>query len=102
MRLLWWGGPALLLSYGALTFEKIFTGRGWNGGVLIGDASYSIYLFHVLPALILPWWWPVETVIIVAIGMAIHLAVEKPLLNRLRRPKFSPDSTRAQATAQAT
>ena len=52
--------------------------------MLVGDASYSLYLVHVLPALILSWWWPVETLAILALGVAVHLAVEKPLLRRLR------------------
>lgn len=100
-RLLWWGVPAFLLAYGALTFEKAFAGRAWNGGVLIGDASYSLYLVHVLPGLILQFWWPVEALLIVGLGVAVHLAVEKPMLRRLQRSKLTPAPNCSPATAQA-
>lgn len=85
LRLAWWGVPAFLLAYAALTFDQAFASPRWNGAVLIGDASYSLYLVHVLPALILQYWWPVEALLILAFGVAVHLAVEKPLLERLRR-----------------
>lgn len=100
-RLLWWGVPAFLLAYAALTFEKAFAGRAWNGGVLIGDASYSLYLVHVLPALILQYWWPVEALLILALGVAVHLAVEKPMLRRLQGAKLKPGPSCSPATAQA-
>ena len=102
LRLLWWGVPSFLLAYAALTFEKKFAAKVWDGAVLVGDASYSIYLIHVLPALIMQVWWPVESVLILALGVAVHLAVEKPLLRRLKRP--GPPLTRpgSPATAQAT
>ena len=102
LRLLWWGAPSFLLAYAALTFEKKFAAKAWDGAVLVGDASYSIYLIHVLPALILQFWWPVESMLILALGVALHLAVEKPLLHRLKRP--APPITRpgSPATVRAT
>jgi exopolysaccharide production protein ExoZ len=101
VRLLWWGVPSLLLAYAALTFERAFAGRAWDGGVLVGDASYSLYLIHVLPALILQFWWPVESLLILGLGVSVHLAVEKPLLRRLRRAQPEPNPACSPATAQA-
>jgi len=101
VRLLWWGVPSLLLAYAALTFERDFAGRAWDGGVLVGDASYSLYLIHVLPALILQFWWPVESLLILGLGVAVHLAVEKPLLRRLRRARPGPNLACPPAAVQA-
>lgn len=100
-RLLWWGVPAFLLAYAALTFEKAFAGRLWNGGVLIGDASYSLYLVHVFPALILHFWWPLESLLILGLGIAVHVAVEKPLLARFKRTRVTPDRVGSPATVPA-
>lgn len=102
LRLLWWGVPAFLLAYAALTFEKAFAAKAWNGAVLVGDASYSLYLVHVLPALILQYWWPVESLLILALGVAIHLVVEKPLLRRLKRSAPALIPACSPATAPAT
>lgn len=102
VRVMWWGVPSLLLCYAALTFEKAFSNKAWDGAVLIGDASYSIYLVHVLPALILAWWWPVESVAILALGVAVHIAVEKPLLKRLARRGVRVTPACSPATARAT
>lgn len=102
LRLLWWGVPSLLLAYAALTFEKAFAGKAWDGAVLVGDASYSLYLVHVLPALILTWWWPVESLAILALGVTVHLAVEKPLLKRIAHRDASLTPACSPATAPAT
>ncbi len=102
LRLLWWGVPAFLLAYAALAFEKAFAPKAWDAAVLVGDASYSLYLVHVLPALILQLWWPVESLAILALGIAIHLAVEKPLLAQLKHRARSPDPACSPANAQAT
>ncbi|MEO7410937.1 MAG: acyltransferase [Sphingomicrobium sp.] len=102
LRVAWWGVPSLLLAYAALTFEIAFAGKAWDGAVLVGDASYSLYLTHVLPALILSWWWPVESLAILALGVAVHLAVEKPLLKRLGRPADHATPACSPATVRAT
>lgn len=69
--------------------------------VLLGDASYSIYLFHpfvlavlsgvwkrgllVPPELLSPWTlWLSLLAAITAFGVVVHLLLEKPLLNYFR------------------
>ena len=80
--------------------------RPWRWTVFLGDASYSIYLAH-LPAMGfaavairkigLPGMLPVPVVFLVtvacgvAVGVAIHLLIEKPVLRLLSR-----SGTRAQ------
>lgn len=60
----------------------------------LGDASYSIYLVHALPLLVLirvmtgSSWYPIFIVISfagLAAGIAYHLLVERPLLSWSRR-----------------
>jgi peptidoglycan/LPS O-acetylase OafA/YrhL len=66
----------------------------------LGDASYAIYLVHflVISAIgkaraVLDWqlgpYWAAEFAAVVliatAFGVAVHVAIERPLLERLRR-----------------
>jgi len=92
-------GAALAL-YGAVTAEN--EGRLPVPEILfrIGTCSYSIYLIHMLPVLILGFlaerlaryvavpsavWLVVIVLISVAVGMAFSQTIEQPLLRRLRR-----------------
>ncbi|MFC7536568.1 acyltransferase family protein [Sphingomonas sp. GCM10030256] len=80
-RVLWWGLPAALIVYSAITFERLFKASIWTAAVLLGNASYAIYLFHpyVLNSLDLP---PRALVLAaVALGVALHLTLE-PVLNK--------------------
>jgi peptidoglycan/LPS O-acetylase OafA/YrhL len=98
-RVLEWGIPAALLIVGSLGFE----GTHWmqsRAAVLAGNASYSIYLFHetVIECLanlgsqfhlapykhrsLLEIFFLAS--ISVAVGILIHLMIEKPLLIWLR------------------
>jgi peptidoglycan/LPS O-acetylase OafA/YrhL len=43
-----WGIPAALVVYGARSLDDRFAGRAFDLPVLLGDASFSIYLFHKL------------------------------------------------------
>lgn len=69
----------------------------WRPLVLIGDASYAIYLTHVIT---MQWLekhlppWKVDLVMALSIvvistvvGIAVHLYAERPLLNAIRRHK---------------
>ena len=47
-RVLAWGIPSALLLYGAWSLEEYFADRTFDIPVLVGSASYSIYLFHQL------------------------------------------------------
>ncbi len=99
-RPLVWGVPAALLVAGALAVELggrplRLAGR-WTAPILVlGEASYCIYLFH-LPATAVvahtlgygnPWTFlPVSTAASILAGLAARSWIEKPLLAQLRRP----------------
>lgn len=100
LRALWMGGPALLICGGVVLAAE----RGGQPSVgrrrlvLLGDASYSIYLSHpfALNGVALLWyeaggpdnpWLYVWTALVISviIGVAVHLLVEKPLTAYLNR-----------------
>ena len=85
-RFLMWGLPALLLVAGTLALERLLPRLSWM--LLLGDASYAIYLTHrfVLPTLIAEAR-PLPTLAAVAVimtgcaivGIIVHRLVEKPI-----------------------
>lgn len=75
-RVIAWGVPAALVVYGALCLERFAKIRPL---VLIGDASYTIYLSHLLLSLMSLLWW-IEAPLLILIGVALYLLIEKPLL----------------------
>ena len=75
VRLLWWGIPAAFIVYGVLGLESL---RMPQRAVLLGDASYSIYLTHMLVTVVCKGWPAV--VLSLVLGVAVHLYIEKPLL----------------------
>jgi exopolysaccharide production protein ExoZ len=79
-RALEWGCPAALIVWGALSVEPLFKHRSLDLPVAIGDASYSVYLFHPVVAYGLTFVWPVRLVIGVATGWAVHLLIERRIL----------------------
>jgi exopolysaccharide production protein ExoZ len=82
-RALFWGIPAAMVVYGALCFEARF-GRRWNALVLLGGASYSLYLTHLGIVLGGNAHWPFWAAVAVAVAFAFWGLVERPLL-RARR-----------------
>ena len=99
-RALTWGPPALLLVYGILCAERGMR-KAWDLRLmeLLGDSSYSIYLCHqfVLGAVRLAWkplpqYGSAEfflhitsgTVLATAVGVFIHLYLEKPIIKATR------------------
>lgn len=81
LRLAYWGIPAALIVYGARGLEDRFAHKAFDVPVKVGDASYSIYLFHpfvmnlgIAPAIILS----------LGLGLLVHRLIERPL-NELRR-----------------
>jgi exopolysaccharide production protein ExoZ len=48
VRVALWGVPAALIVYGALTLEQRFEGALVRALLVIGAASYSIYLWHMV------------------------------------------------------
>ena len=103
-RLVVWGLPAAMVVLGCAALEPELKRRlpGWL--LLLGSASYAIYLVQtfVLPVLGhafdwgehrgmegLPMWQVVEVTLGVALttlaGVGMHLLVERPLTNLLKR-----------------
>lgn len=79
LRVLHWGLPAAALVYGCLALEKQFERRIFNLPVLLGDASYSIYVFHmtIFSARPLALDWPLLAVASILGGVLIHLSLER-------------------------
>jgi exopolysaccharide production protein ExoZ len=100
-RVLLWGVPAAAIVYGMLTMESAF--RGWlvDKLLILGAASYSIYLIHTLVTKNVALWWPAEFVLAVAAGIALWWAVERPIL--ARKPKWfaRPNAARLPAKVPA-
>jgi exopolysaccharide production protein ExoZ len=83
-RVATFGIPAVLLAYGAMTLEPMF--KRARSLIALGDASYSIYLSHLLVVIASPFWWPVTVVLCLAVGVAMHRYIEKFLIGRRRKP----------------
>ncbi|MDG2523193.1 acyltransferase [Caulobacter segnis] len=88
-----WGVPAVLIVTAALSFEEA---RIFRLPILqrMGDASYSIYLTHILVAPLvarliwpgLPWIFIPAMLLVAALcGLICHQCVEKPLIEGARR-----------------
>lgn len=94
------GGSAALVVAGLAAAERSGTLRAGRLLVLVGSASYSIYLVHV-PVLtitasvavvqVLPVWFDVAvlTAVGMAAGLALHLVVERPVLRSLRELRWT-------------
>lgn len=78
-RAIQWGVPSALIVWGALSIEKLFEHRRFDVPVKLGDASYSIYLFHPIIAFGVSLPGPVRILLAVAVGWAMHLLVERRL-----------------------
>jgi exopolysaccharide production protein ExoZ len=89
-RVLYWGVPSAMVVYACLSVETLFAHRLWNAAVLLGDASYSIYLFHLAVTDNLARPWAVEFVLAIFAGLAAWRFIERPIL--AAKPRFSPVS----------
>jgi exopolysaccharide production protein ExoZ len=88
-RALEWGCPAALVVWGGLSLEHLFQHRLFNAAVIVGDASYSIYLFHPLISYGFDLYWPVRLILALATGVAMYLLVERRLMALRKRAIFS-------------
>ncbi len=117
-RALIFGVPAALIVAGALSIEASRYVPKMQPFLLLGDASYSIYLAHLFPIALLRFGWgrlmlpteglgPVLTFLAIALlggalaGVASYLLLERPMLERMRQPQSRrlPNVIAARATA---
>lgn len=98
-RVFWMGLPAMLICGGVVLAQDSAARPGTlqRALVLLGDASYSIYLSHPFSLNLVAalwarsgWSYPwayvaVATVASLAAGLAVHLLIEKPMTASLNR-----------------
>ncbi len=101
------GVPATMIVLGVVLLEPLLKGRLPKTLLLLGDASYVLYLFHPLIAPIIPTVFRkadlsnytacvlVSAVVAISASAVIHILIERPLTERLR------SRTRAQRAAEA-
>ena len=92
-RFIYYGIAAFLLVWTMLTFEKHLKGSAWSLPRFLGDASYSIYLSHMM-AMAVSWklislsfaasfttlTLVLQTTFAVVVGAIVYLIVERPLM----------------------
>jgi exopolysaccharide production protein ExoZ len=103
-RALFFGVPAALVVGGALCIEAARHVPRVQPFLLLGDASYSIYLAHLFPIAMLRFGWgklmlatdglgPVIVFMTLTLlagalaGVASYLLLERPVLQYMRRPR---------------
>lgn len=79
-RMFLWGLPAAMIIYGLVTREKNLKGWWTAPLLLLGAASYSIYLVHSIVAGLVDWPWQAEVAAAVGSGLLVWRLVEHPLL----------------------
>ena len=107
-RALFYGLPAVLVVAGVLALEKQQPIAGLSFPVLLGDASYSIYIWHTLAISVtskvgsllgLPAFVTISLNIIggTIIGLIAYFVVERPLRRLFARRKVTTDLNRESA-----
>jgi exopolysaccharide production protein ExoZ len=84
-RMFLWGLPAAMIIYGLVTREDDLKGRWTRPLLLLGAASYSIYLVHSIVVGLLDWPWQVEIIAAIGSGIIVWALVERPLLTMRRK-----------------
>lgn len=80
IRVATWGIPAALMVYGFRSAERHFDPSICWFPLLIGDASYSIYLFHKL--LVGFFSWQLGIPLALFGGILVHLFIERRLVRK--------------------
>jgi peptidoglycan/LPS O-acetylase OafA/YrhL len=103
IRVVVWGIPAALLVFCALSWQRV---PRWL--VVLGDASYALYLVHPFPmrairvavahlplppGLVVPLYLLCTMAVCIAIAIALYWLVEKPILRWGRRVSSIQDDT---------
>jgi exopolysaccharide production protein ExoZ len=84
-RVLSYAPAAILLLWLCIKNEKFFRLDWFGPVVLVGDASYSIYLIHtIIAGRLAAQPWPAIVCACVAAGIAFHFGLEKPLVKIAR------------------
>jgi peptidoglycan/LPS O-acetylase OafA/YrhL len=100
-RLLGYGIPAALIVAGATLGAPIGNGRVARALVLLGDASYALYLTHPLMTRLFAsivrhvtglesiaaqaLYFVIAVVAAIALALLVHIAIERPITNTLQR-----------------
>jgi exopolysaccharide production protein ExoZ len=84
-----WGLPAALVVWGALSLEGLFAHRLFNAPVKVGNASYSIYLFHPLISYGFDIVWPARMALGLATGLSMYALVERKIMAARRTGKIA-------------
>jgi len=85
MRAIEWGAPAALIVWGTFSLEPLFEKPQFDLPVGLGDASYSIYLFHPIIAYGFDLPGTLRVLLAILAGYAIHLLVERRILTARKR-----------------
>jgi exopolysaccharide production protein ExoZ len=80
MRTVFWGFPSALLVYAAISFEKSARSSICDAAVVLGNASYSIYLIHLAVILTVQMYWGLEFLLAIGAGVLVWKFVETPIL----------------------
>lgn len=96
-RVIPWGLPAVAAVAGATLGGVSASGAAWRGLVLIGEASYALYLTHALAVrgliagfrrlgIDLPFWPGLALALLLSVALAIgvYYAFERPVTRALR------------------
>lgn len=86
-RVVAWGMPAALIVYAMLSLERHFASPLAGPAVLIGGASYSIYLFHVFVGRMIDLHWLAEAAVMTLAGVVVYFLLEYPLMGLRRELK---------------
>lgn len=109
-RTLAWGIPAALIVAGCCsvtTKDALAT----KLTVLLGDASYSVYLSHIFVMIVYAWllkstilgtvhqgaFIPMVLIVSAMVGVAVHIVVEKPIIAFFRRRGAAATNVAAQS-----